>query len=73
LEKRKEAAMCIIRMEKAAKRLKMHRLTLHRLEKRGKIPPIPRDRNGWRVFNRELIEDLKRRLHPELYPDQKKK
>jgi DNA-binding transcriptional MerR regulator len=53
--------------KQASKKLKIDRLTLFRLEKKGKIPAIPRDRNGWRVFTPELIEVLQRKLHPELY------
>lgn len=63
----------VIKMEKAAKKLKLHRLTVHRLEKAGKIPPIPRDRNGHRIFTPEFMEVLQRKIHPELYLSDSKK
>lgn len=50
---------------RAARRLKVDRLTLLRWEKKGKIPAAPRDRNGWRLYTREFLDELHRLLHPE--------
>ena len=33
-------------------------------EKLGKIPPAKRDINGWRFYEEEDIEEIKRRLFP---------
>lgn len=63
----------VIKTEKAAKKLKVHRITLYCLEKAGKIPRIPRDRNGHRIFTPELMEVLQRKIHPELYLSDSKK
>lgn len=57
-------------IEEAARRLGVHRLTIKNMERRGKIK-FSRDRNGWRIFDEQVVEELQRILHPELYADSK--
>jgi len=37
----------------------VHRLTLLRWIREGKIQDVPRDRNGWRIFSLEAVADIK--------------
>lgn len=41
--------------KEVAEELGIHRLTLLRWIREGKVPDAPRDRNGWRVFPKELL------------------
>ncbi len=59
-------------MEKAAREIGIHRVTLCRLEKEGKVPTIPRDRNGNRLFTPELIQEFRKILFPERFSTKKK-
>ena len=41
-----------------AKRAGIHRLTLLRWIREGKMPDASRDRNGWRIFTEEQAADI---------------
>ncbi|RKX25615.1 MAG: hypothetical protein DRP46_11750 [Candidatus Zixiibacteriota bacterium] len=43
-----------------AKRVGVHADTLRRWVKTGKIPEPSRDRNDWRVFTEEEVQDVER-------------
>lgn len=45
--------------KEVAEELGIHRLTLLRWIREGKVPDAPRDRNGWRVFPMELLLRLR--------------
>lgn len=48
----------------AAKMVGVHPSTLRRWIRWGKMHPVPRNRNGWRVFRDEDIEILRSLAHP---------
>lgn len=42
----------------AAKLVGVHRLTLLRWIREGKVSDVARDRNGWRLFSEDLVQEL---------------
>lgn len=42
----------------AAKYVGVHRLTLLRWIREGRFSDVPRNRNGWRVFDQKALDDL---------------
>lgn len=46
-----------------AKQLGIHRLTLLRWIREGKIPDAVRDRNGWRLFDANMIDRIAEFAH----------
>jgi excisionase family DNA binding protein len=47
----------------AAQMVGVHRLTLLRWIKEGKVPDVSRDRNGWRIFSAEVISQILKYAH----------
>ena len=47
----------------AAQQVGVHRLTLLRWIREGKIPDAIRDRNGWRLFDQRMIEQITEFAH----------
>ena len=54
--------------KEVASRLGIHKSTLLRWIKLGKIPDVRRDRNGWRVFTEKDIEVIARYARSEAPP-----
>jgi len=57
--------MELIRVSEAARQLGRSERWLRESERKRKIPRARRDLNGWRVYTREDIEQLKAMLIPE--------
>ena len=49
-----------IHLKEAAKEIGIHKITLLRWFKEGKIKEVMRDRNNWRIFEKRDIEKIKR-------------
>ena len=44
--------------QEVAQKAGIHRLTLLRWFRQGKLPEVPRDRNGWRLFSEEVTNEI---------------
>ena len=57
--------MELIRVSEAARQLGCSERWLRESDRKSKIPKARRDLNGWRIYTREDIEQLKAMLVPE--------
>ena len=48
-----------VTISEAAQMVGVHPSTVRRWLRWGKVPPVPRDRNGWRLFDEEEVRLLR--------------
>ena len=56
----------VLRVAEVARELGWSERFLREAEKRGRIPRVKRDLNGWRIYTEEDLDNLKELLVPAL-------